>query len=102
MFSEAGNDLGTCDARLESQWCALNRGRGPLRRDVAEYFCNIHGVLRAFVGTPIWFVYLFLHHTALEGSVREGVNGIEIHVVIAEELLEFFPLGFVVDERFGR
>ena len=54
---------------------------------------------RALWRPPVRLVDVFLDHLLLEHAVDERVGGVEIQVVVGEELLERRPLGRVLRER---
>ena len=87
------------DARLEAERRGLDRGRDVVRRDIGEDVGDVDRVAGAFFRAPVRLVHLLLHHRALEGAVGEGVDGVEVHVVVAEEFLQLVALGGAARER---
>ena len=90
------------DPRLEAERRALDRRRDVGRAHVGQHVGDVDGVAGALFRTPIRLVHLLLYHRALEGAVGKGVDGVEIHIVVAEEFFEFFPLGGAAGERLRR
>ena len=56
----------------------------------------------ALLAAPIRLVDLLLHQFALEVAVDEGVGGVDVHVVVGEELLELVALGGARRQRLRR
>src|SRR5262249_59546070 len=52
MIGVACHDLARGDTRLETEWCALDRGRDPRRAYIGQHCCDIHGVAGAVLPTP--------------------------------------------------
>ena len=90
------------DVRLEAQRRALDRRRYPDGHDVGQDLRDVHGVLRALLGAPVRLVDLLLDDLVLERPVGEGVDRVEIHVVVGEEAFELVALGLALDQRRGR
>src|SRR5438552_17960830 len=92
VLREGGDNVRTCDARLEAKRRALDRRRRSLWRYIRQHLRDIDGVLRTLLRAPISFVDLFLHDSAFEWTVRECVHCVEIHVIVVEKFLELVAL----------
>jgi hypothetical protein len=69
---------------------------------VRPVFGDVDGVLGALLAAPIRLVDLLLHQFALEVAVDEGVGGVDVHVIVGEELLELVALGRACRQRLRR
>jgi hypothetical protein len=85
--------------RLEAERRALDRRCDVGRADVGQHIGDVDSVAGALFRTPVRLVDLLLHQRALEGAVGERIDGVEIHIAVAEESFEFFPLGGAAGER---
>jgi len=94
-----GDDVVAGHPRLEAERRALDRRRNVGRTDIGQHVGDVLGVAGAFLRAPVRFVDLFLHNRSLEGAIGKGVDGVQIHVVVAEEFFELVALDRAVDER---
>jgi len=65
----------------------------------SEHVGDVHGVGGALLRAPVGLIDLLLHRRALERAIGEGVDGVEVHVVVGEELLELVALGRALRKR---
>ena len=89
------DDVIAGDLGLEAERRALDRGIDALGGELREQGGHLLGVLAALRRLPVRLVDVFLDDLLLEDAVDEGVGGVEIEVLVGEELLERGALGRV-------
>ena len=96
------DDVRAGDLGLEPQRGALDRRVDALGRDLGEQGGDLLGVVAALRRLPVRLVDVFLDDLLLEDAVDEGVGGVEIEVLVGEELFERRALGRIGTQGGGR
>ena len=86
----------------EGERRGLDGRRHVGRADLGEDVGDLAGVADPVRIRPVGLVHLLHHDTTLERAVGEGVDGVDVHVVLVQPDPQTFPLARVVGQRLRR